>query len=115
MNHRLARTSRRVGRGFRCEALEPRALLSSLGSSLPGGIPVVVGTFPRGPVEYAVPGIVASRAGFQSQYTGPRTDDLLATEAGAILLRGHQVELGAILRGPVGGPQPVSYVFALDR
>jgi hypothetical protein len=68
------------------------------------------------PYQYTIPGMVAKTPNLQSQYTGMVHDGAAATLAGAILLKGNVIELGAIMRGPITGyPNTNYYVFALNR
>lgn len=68
------------------------------------------------PTQYTVPGLVAKTPNLQSQYTGNVHDGAAATVAGAILLKGNVLELGAIMRGPITGYSSTNYFdFAINR
>jgi hypothetical protein len=65
--------------------------------------------------SFSTPGIAVKLPDFQELYSGPKYDHLAATLAGAILLKSHQIELGAIMRGPFDESVPAYVVFGLDR
>jgi hypothetical protein len=68
------------------------------------------------PVQYTIPGLVAKTPNLQSQYTGIVHDGAALNLAGALLLKGNVLELGAILRGPITGYPSTNYVvFAINR
>ena len=66
--------------------------------------------------QYSIPGFVAKIPNAQSDYTGPSLDRMFLTEAGALLLKGGRLELGAITRGAFfASGTTSSVVFGLDR
>jgi len=77
----------------------------------------IIGRFSSpNPTQYTIPGFVAKTPNLQSQYTGNVHDGAAATVAGAILLKGNVLELGAIMRGPITGYSSTNYFdFAINR
>jgi hypothetical protein len=65
--------------------------------------------------QYSVPGLTVKTPTVQPQFIGQPYDQLLPTAAGALVLKGNVVELGAIMRGPFHDPNTSYYVFALNR
>jgi hypothetical protein len=66
--------------------------------------------------QYSVPGFVAEVPTQQPLYTGNGYDRIYLTEAGAVLLKGNVLELGAITRGPFSQSDATSQiVFAINR
>jgi hypothetical protein len=66
--------------------------------------------------EYVIPGFVVRTPGFQPLYTGPRFDRLLLVAAGAVLLKGNVLELGALANAPFTRSDATSQVvFAINR
>jgi hypothetical protein len=65
--------------------------------------------------QYSIPGLTVKTPTVQPQFTGQPYDQLLPTAAGALVLKGNVVELGAIMRGPFHDPNTSYYVFALNR
>jgi hypothetical protein len=65
--------------------------------------------------HYSIPGLTVKTPAVQPQFTGRPYDQLLPTAAGALLLKGNVLELGAIMRGPFHDPDTSYYVFARDR
>lgn len=65
--------------------------------------------------QYSVPGLTVKTPRVQPQFVGQPYDQLLPTAAGALVLKGNVVELGAIMRGPFRDPNTSYYVFALNR
>jgi hypothetical protein len=63
----------------------------------------------------SVPGAAVQIPRFQDQFTGRHYDHLATTVAGAVLLPGNTLELGAIVRGPFDEPVPAYVVFGIDR
>jgi hypothetical protein len=68
------------------------------------------------PTQVTIPGFVAKTPNLQPQYTGNVHDGGAITVAGALLLKGHNLEFGAIMRGPITGyPSTNYFVFAINR
>lgn len=65
--------------------------------------------------ELQVKGFAVKTPHFQPQYAGPKLDQFNPTAAGAVLLKDGRLELGAILRGPIDRPEPVTYSWGMDR
>ena len=66
--------------------------------------------------QYSVPGLAVKVTNLQSGYTGQPHDPLSLNVGGALLLKGKNIELGAIVRGPFTTyPGTTSIVFALNR
>jgi hypothetical protein len=65
--------------------------------------------------QYSIPGLTVKTPTVQPQFAGQPYDQLLPTAAGAVVLKGNVVELGAIMRGPFRDPNTSYYVFALNR
>lgn len=66
--------------------------------------------------QYTVPGIVVKQINLQSGYTGLPHDILALNIGGAVVLKGHKLELGAIVRGPfTTTPFGTNIVFAINR
>jgi hypothetical protein len=76
----------------------------------------VIGGFETGKyTSYSIPGLISQTPSVQPEFTGQPYDQLLPTVAGAVLLKGLNLELGAIMRGPFHDPAQSYYVFALNR
>jgi hypothetical protein len=76
----------------------------------------VLGGFVSGRLtQYSISGLTVKTPTVQPQFVGQTYDQLLPTAAGALLLKGNVVELGAIMRGPFHDPSTSYYVFALNR
>jgi hypothetical protein len=77
---------------------------------------VIVG-FATGKItEKSIPGFVAQVSHANPLYTGPGLDRMFLTEAGAIVLKGGVIELGAITRSPFYSNSATSTVtFAINR
>lgn len=65
--------------------------------------------------ELNVKGFSVKIPHFQPQYTGPQLDQFNPTAAGAVLLKNGQLELGAIMRGPIDLPIATTYTWGIDR
>lgn len=66
--------------------------------------------------QYSVPGFVAKIPNLQPDYTGPAFDRMSLTEAGAVLLKGGNLELAVITRGAFFASDATSsVVFGLNR
>lgn len=65
--------------------------------------------------ELVVKGVVIKTPKFAASYTGPKLDQFNPTAAGVLLLPKDRIELGAIMRGPIDRPEPVTYVWGLNR
>jgi hypothetical protein len=77
----------------------------------------VAGKFESGAIsEYTIPGFVVRTPDFQPLYTGGGFDRMLLVAAGAVLLKGNVLELGAIANGPFARSDATSQVvFAINR
>jgi hypothetical protein len=65
--------------------------------------------------ELDIKGFAVKTPQFLSTYTGPHLDEFDPTAAGAVILKGGALELGAIMRGPIDRPEPVTYVWGISR
>jgi len=65
--------------------------------------------------EISVKGFSVKTPHFQPQYTGPQLDQFNPTAAGAVFLKNGQLELGAIMRGPIDLPIATTYSWGIDR
>jgi hypothetical protein len=66
--------------------------------------------------QYTIPGFFVRSPGFQPLYTGGQFDRMLLVAAGAVLLKGNVLELGAIANGPFARSDATSQVvFAINR
>jgi hypothetical protein len=66
--------------------------------------------------EYTIPGFFVRSPGFQPLYTGGQFDRMLLVAAGAVLLKGNVLELGAIANGPFARSEATSQVvFGINR
>ena len=65
--------------------------------------------------ELVVPGFAIKTPKLNAAYTGPQLDQFNPTAAGALLLSRGRLELAAIMRGPIDRPEPVTYVWGIDR
>jgi hypothetical protein len=76
----------------------------------------LVGQFASGArTEVELRGVAFRVATILSTFSGPHFDYQAAVASGAVLLKRHILELGAILRGPNRSPAPAYYVFGIDR
>jgi hypothetical protein len=68
------------------------------------------------PVEARLPGMAVKTPSFQPLYTGLTFESLNLVTAGAVLLKGNKLELGAIAQGPFSQSGETSrVVFAINR
>jgi len=77
----------------------------------------VIGGFESGRItQYTIAGLVAKIPNWQPAYTGSPYDRMALTLAGAILIKGNTLELGAITRGPFAEDNATTtVVFAINR